>query len=322
MIAASVLAKADRQQHEEGNKDLTSNPFAVTITRRTETEIRGIVQSGDKEEYGVTLFEHGTACSCTLALSSGAICKHAVMVALQALCVPNVSPEEDNYSLYRKEGFRFQRLQNEWECFEAYQQKLMQLVGAQEKQQESALRKHHATLVREFGKWNIDVDREILPLFIQRRDEFTRLFFMKKAWKETLEEFRKNLKRYERAYRLLIEEASPFPEDVKIRLQMEYENLPKADLRDKRLQQMEEQIEKRLDVKILDRNLKKDPYKHPVWRHLEAELFKVLKQHEVTDRQAYKLMARLFELLIPLWFTPKHPEDAIRLHIGRQLKKP
>jgi hypothetical protein len=46
------------------------------------------VKNGDGKEYGVTLTESLTACSCKDALYRGGICKHGVAVALYVLRAP------------------------------------------------------------------------------------------------------------------------------------------------------------------------------------------------------------------------------------------
>src|SRR5215207_305677 len=67
---------------------LADGSLTMTITRQSEAEIRALVKNGDGKEYGVTLNESLTACSCKDALYRGGICKHGVAVALHVLRTP------------------------------------------------------------------------------------------------------------------------------------------------------------------------------------------------------------------------------------------
>ena len=65
----------------------------VTLTRQSEGEVRALVKNGDGIEYGVTLTETVTTCSCKDALYRGVICKHAVATALHVLRTPQPKRE-------------------------------------------------------------------------------------------------------------------------------------------------------------------------------------------------------------------------------------
>jgi hypothetical protein len=67
---------------------LADGSLTITLTRQTEAEIRGLVKNGDGKEYGVTLTQGSTFCSCKDALYRGVTCKHAVATALYALRQP------------------------------------------------------------------------------------------------------------------------------------------------------------------------------------------------------------------------------------------
>jgi hypothetical protein len=73
---------------------LCDGTSSITLTRQTETELRGLVRNGDGKEYGVTLTEALTACSCPDALYRGVVCKHATAAALFALRQPEIKPEQ------------------------------------------------------------------------------------------------------------------------------------------------------------------------------------------------------------------------------------
>jgi hypothetical protein len=50
----------------------------MIIIRQSDCEIRALVKNGDGKEYGVTLTESLSTCSCKDALSRGGIYKHDV----------------------------------------------------------------------------------------------------------------------------------------------------------------------------------------------------------------------------------------------------
>jgi hypothetical protein len=59
--------------------------LAVALTRQSDSEIRALVKNGNGSEYGITLTEAITTCSCKDSLYRGTVCKHAVTVALHVL---------------------------------------------------------------------------------------------------------------------------------------------------------------------------------------------------------------------------------------------
>ncbi len=67
---------------------LADGSLTITLTRQSEGEVRALVKNGDTVEYGVTLTEAVTTCSCKDALYRGVICKHAVATALHLLRTP------------------------------------------------------------------------------------------------------------------------------------------------------------------------------------------------------------------------------------------
>jgi hypothetical protein len=67
---------------------LAEGSMAVTLTRQAEAEIRALVKNGNGAEYGVTLTDALSACSCKDSLYRGVVCKHAVAVALHVLRTP------------------------------------------------------------------------------------------------------------------------------------------------------------------------------------------------------------------------------------------
>jgi hypothetical protein len=67
---------------------LADGSLTITLTRHSETEIRALVRNGDNGEYGVTLAQGMTSCSCKDALYRGVVCTHSVAVALHVLRTP------------------------------------------------------------------------------------------------------------------------------------------------------------------------------------------------------------------------------------------
>ena len=72
---------------------LADGSLSVTLTRQSDCDIRALVKNGDEKEYGVTLTEALTTCSCKDALYRGGICKHGVAVALHVLRAPQPKKE-------------------------------------------------------------------------------------------------------------------------------------------------------------------------------------------------------------------------------------
>lgn len=73
---------------------LADGSLTVTLTRQSDSEVRALVKNGDGIEYGVTLTEALTTCSCKDALYRGVVCKHAVAVALYILRTPQQPKEQ------------------------------------------------------------------------------------------------------------------------------------------------------------------------------------------------------------------------------------
>jgi hypothetical protein len=72
---------------------LADGTLTVTLTRQSEGDIRALVKNGGGIEYGVTLTESLTTCSCKDALYRGGVCKHGVAVALHVLRTPQAKRE-------------------------------------------------------------------------------------------------------------------------------------------------------------------------------------------------------------------------------------
>jgi hypothetical protein len=78
----STLRAATPERHQVAVRGLRDGSFTITITCRTEKEIRALVKNGDGKEYGVHLATYDNFCSCKDSLYRRSICKHQI-----ALCV-------------------------------------------------------------------------------------------------------------------------------------------------------------------------------------------------------------------------------------------
>ena len=88
-LVLNVLQHVSTDRLQRAVNALVEGSVTMTLTWRTEAEIRALVQNGEaNKEYGVTLTETLTTCSCPDALYRGVICKHATVAALSVLREP------------------------------------------------------------------------------------------------------------------------------------------------------------------------------------------------------------------------------------------
>ena len=87
-LVVTILQQVSSDRLQRAVYGLADGSLTVTLTRQSDAEIRALVKNGEGKEYGVTLTEALTACSCKDALYRGGICKHGVAVALHVLCTP------------------------------------------------------------------------------------------------------------------------------------------------------------------------------------------------------------------------------------------
>lgn len=95
MVTTTILAKVDGKRLEKAVSGLVSGAYSITVTRLSEGETRGMVRNGDGVEYGVTLTEGGSFCSCKDALYRGVTCKHQVALALYVIRTPQTEAKEE-----------------------------------------------------------------------------------------------------------------------------------------------------------------------------------------------------------------------------------
>jgi len=97
-LVLSVLQHVSTDRLQRAVNALSDASLTVTLTRQTEREIRALVKNGDDKEYGVTIVETGVFCSCPDALYRGVACKHATVVALFVLRLPQEQqPQEADH---------------------------------------------------------------------------------------------------------------------------------------------------------------------------------------------------------------------------------
>jgi uncharacterized Zn finger protein len=100
-VTTTILKKVEAQRLQKAVEGLMSGTYRIILTGQTEEEIRGFVANGDGKEYGVVLSEGHAFCPCPDAMYRGAVCKHAVALALYVIRTPKVQTEaeEENEKL-------------------------------------------------------------------------------------------------------------------------------------------------------------------------------------------------------------------------------
>jgi hypothetical protein len=89
----TVLQHVSTDRLQRAVTALADGSLTMTLTRQTEAEIRALVKNGEGFEYGITLTEALTTCSCKDSLYRGTVCKHAAVVALYVLRTPQPKTE-------------------------------------------------------------------------------------------------------------------------------------------------------------------------------------------------------------------------------------
>src|SRR5262245_5228959 len=178
-------------------------------------------------------------------------------------------------------------------------------------------------LAKEFAKHRINFISDIFPPFDQLYLEFAWVLASKKATVATVREYEKWWRRYQSPVRLLTEENAPFAQELKEQINKTYTQLllPR-DLKAMMLEGIRQNSWEKAGVQVLDRNIDKAPLKHPIWTRLQAHLFVTMLDKGVSEKQAFGLLARLFQTLLPQWFDVRNGEDTIRLNVKRLLKAP
>ena len=88
---AAILAKVEDKRFQRAVEGLRNGDYHVSLTLRSDAEVRGVVTGDDDKVYGCTITEAGAFCSCPDALYRGSVCKHAVALALYEIRNPPTS---------------------------------------------------------------------------------------------------------------------------------------------------------------------------------------------------------------------------------------
>jgi SWIM zinc finger len=108
-LVLTILKHVSSDRLQRAVCGLVDGSLSVTLTRQLDCEIRALVKNGNGKEYGVTLTEALTTCSCKDSLYRGGICKHGVAVALHVLRTPqpktaDPAPQFPTFHLMWRDG--------------------------------------------------------------------------------------------------------------------------------------------------------------------------------------------------------------------------
>ncbi len=203
-----------------------------------------------------------------------------------------------------------------WDVFSrkkrwAYFEEAIDKIGSRLKEEDVWLRE-------EFKNRGVDFKKDIYPLFKETCGLFFNRWAARKAITEAASEARKEVKQYQFAVQIITKEASPFQAETKAELKRQLVPFQQVDLEVMFLQTLRR--EEGDDKHILSSSLKKEFHKHPGWKTFEKQVCQTLREKGVSDWQAYKLIALLYETLIPDAFGAVYKADAIRLRLT-SLKK-
>jgi hypothetical protein len=182
----------------------------------------------------------------------------------------------------------------------------------------SRLKEENVRLRKEFENRGVDFKKDIYPLFKETCLPFFNRWAARKVITETGSEARKEVKQYQFAVQIITKEASPFKAETKAELKRQLAPFQQVDLEVMFLQTLRR--EEGEDKHILSLSLEKEFHKHPGWKTFEKQVYQRLKEKRVTDWQAHKLIALLYETLLPDAFAAAYKADAIRLRLT-SLKK-
>jgi hypothetical protein len=85
---ATILAAVNETRLHHVVEEIRTGEYQVTLTFRSDSEVRGRVQHISGKAYECTITQAGTSCSCPDALYRRRTCKHAVLLALYELSTP------------------------------------------------------------------------------------------------------------------------------------------------------------------------------------------------------------------------------------------
>lgn len=94
-LVFTVLQQVSTDRLHRAVNALAEGTMTITLTWHSEAEIRALVKNGEGIEYGVTLTDALTTCSCKDSLYRGVVCKHAVALALHVIRAPQALRTEE-----------------------------------------------------------------------------------------------------------------------------------------------------------------------------------------------------------------------------------
>jgi len=92
LLVLTVLQQVSVDRLQRATTALADGSITLTLTRTTPHDLRALVKNGDGHEYGCTITEGVTTCSCRDALYRGVICKHVTLLALAVLRATQAEP--------------------------------------------------------------------------------------------------------------------------------------------------------------------------------------------------------------------------------------
>ncbi len=91
-VIERVAERVSGERLQRAVSGLVSGEYRVVVTRQEEGYVAGYVKNG--REYGVTLTDTMTTCSCPDSMYRHQVCKHQAMLALYVIRNPREQPQE------------------------------------------------------------------------------------------------------------------------------------------------------------------------------------------------------------------------------------
>jgi hypothetical protein len=169
---------------------------------------------------------------------------------------------------------------------------------------------NQARLVEAFQQHGIDFRTEIAPLFSQTYHTFVAIWTTRKALQEVRQEIGKQQKRYRPAVHMLGEKGSPFSPALTHQLSAAWTAMTRIDLKALAEKCMRQAWPEAFDG--VSASLTKEFHKHPAWRRFEHATFQVLREKGLSQTQAIRLIALIWETYLPHQFSATFKDDVIR----------
>ncbi len=92
-VIERVAGRVSGERLQRAVSGLVSGEYQVTVTRQEEGYVAGYVKNG--REYGVTLTDTMTTCSCPDSMYRHQVCKHQAMLAMYLIQLAQDKPREE-----------------------------------------------------------------------------------------------------------------------------------------------------------------------------------------------------------------------------------